>query len=431
MPKAPSGEKARLQAQQSSQPQPPPTTPTSTPASQPQPQPEPQDLPPSYDNINPPIPSLPIPTVTPSIPIPSQNPLDAISRLSAIDLPKYCGVAQAKLSDGHTSLTTTKPELTTTQYALIKFINEQASLPPKPLMVIRGTHLTGDTGSTHVDFELTLNLTSLLAIENTHDTHNTHNTHNNRQPDFDGTRASAQSPRMRVKPVEQSSSSSSSSSSKHSHSHSHSRMTPLEQWVKKFVEEKAENRSFTLHRHIANLPTQLLEGMVRTLLAATKYRGKVSVEFPAQFSSVTVQRQSGNWFTNMLRLYPTKRYEVVDTVWHVAATSPSPVGGRHQQQQHQLGTDTSTEIYTNTETDTNTDTDPSGDLGGVSISSSSSSSRAGLIAQEWWREWQFAIWNAVMQKRQGWVTIEDWIEAKMGVRMPQPTKDWGADCTYY
>ncbi|KAK5280159.1 hypothetical protein LTR40_006765 [Exophiala xenobiotica] len=374
MPKAPSGEKARLQAQQqSAQPQPHPL-PTSTPASQPQP--PPQDLPPSYDNINPPIPNIPVlsaTTAAPTIPIPSQNPLDALSRLSAIDLPKYCGVAQAKLSDdGHTTLTTTKPELTTTTYALVRFINEQASLPPKPLMVIRGTHLTGGTGDTHVDFELTLNLMSLL--------------------DIDGTRASPS--RMRVKPIEQSSSSSSSK---------HSRMTPLEQWAKKFVEEKVENRSFTLHRHIANLPTQLLEGMVRTLLAATKYRGKVVVEFPAQFASVTVQRQSGNWFTNILRLYPTKKYEVVDTVWDVAAAA-----GRGRQQ---IGI----------ETDIDTDTEVSGD---------STNGRAGLIAQEWWREWQFAIWNAVVQKRQGWVTIEDWIEAKMGVRMPAPTKDWGVDYAY-
>jgi len=351
--------------------------------------------------------------VTPVIPIPSQNPLDAISRLSAIDLPKYCGVEQAKLSDGHTSLTTTKPELTTTQYALIKFINEQASLPPKPLMVIRGTHLTGDTCATHVDFELTLNLTSLLDIGNTHNTHNTRPL-----PDFDGTRASA-SPRIRVKPVEQSSSSSasSSSSSKHSHSHSQSRMTPLEQWVKKFVEEKADNRSFTLHRHVANLPAQLLEGMVRTLLAAARYRGKVSVEFPAQFSSVTVQRQSGNWFTNILRLYPTKKYEVVDTVWDVAASASTAAG--------QIETDT------NTDTNTTTNTDLGGSNSNSTAAATERNGRAGLIAQEWWREWQFAIWNAVMQKRQGWATVEDWIEAKMGVRMPQPTKDWGVDYAYY
>lgn len=158
--------------------------------------------------------------------------------------------------------------------------------------------------------------------------------------------------------------------------------------------------SFSLHRQIANFPTTILEGMVRTLLAATKYRGKVTVEFPVQFAEVIVQRQSGNWFTNMLRLYPTKKYEVVQTVWDVASTgessnttaSTSTSTATQQHQQHQMG-------------------------------------RAGLVAQEWWREWQYAIWNAVIKRRVGWVTIEDWIETKMGVKMPQPSREWGVEST--
>jgi hypothetical protein len=50
-----------------------------------------------------------------------------------------------------------------------------------------------------------------------------------------------------------------------------------------------------------------------------------------------------------------------------------------------------------------------------------------LIAQAWWREWQFSIWNSVLAGKKGWVTVEDWIEAKMGLREMERPKEWGVD----
>ncbi|EXJ91203.1 hypothetical protein A1O1_04312 [Capronia coronata CBS 617.96] len=358
----------------------------------------PQDLPPSYENI-----ILPIHTPGPStpslaVPIPSQNALEALSRLTAIDFPKYC-VAESKLSEDLATVTTTKPELALTQYALVKFIHEQAALPPKPLMVIRGTHVSGLAGSAKygeptVDFELKINLTSLLEIDH-----------------GAGLDASRSSNRIRVKPPEHSSSSSSPKPASGSRSGRESTLSPLEQWVKKFCEDKAENRSFTIRRSANNLPTPILEGMVRTLIAATKYRGKVSVEFPVHHADVTVLRQSGNWFTNMLQLYRTKRYDVVESVWDVVGTNGRSAGNGAFAGEGR------------------SDAGATSPLGGGEGSSTSTehNRRVALIAQEWWREWQSAIWNAVLARRQGWVTIEDWFEARMGVREKERTREWGID----
>lgn len=179
--------------------------------------------------------------------------------------------------------------------------------------------------------------------------------------------------------------------------------------------------SFTLHRHPANLPSAILEGMIRTLLAATKYRGKVSVEFPVQYAAVTVLRQSGNWFTNMLRLYPTKRYEVVETVWTVGATA----GGADKGSNGGTGNGSVSIVDVPQTTSVAAETPNGHDREGPSTEEGNG--RAGLVAQEWWREWQFAVWNAVLGGKQGWVTVEDWIEAKMGVRVKERARDWGVD----
>ena len=205
----------------------------------------------------------------PNINIPSQNPLKTLSRLSVLNLSAY-GVRDAKLSDDHTTLTTSKPELTSTQYALTKFIHDQAALPPKPVMIIRGTHSSyGSSGGAAVDFELKLNLMGMLDVDTA--------------PDFDGTGRS----RIRVKAFQPNATSSSSQQTcakrLSEHRTSSDEPNPLDAWIRKFTQDdkaKADNRTFTLSRVTLNLPCAILEGHVRTLIAATKYRGKVTVEFP-------------------------------------------------------------------------------------------------------------------------------------------------------
>ncbi|KAJ9609702.1 hypothetical protein H2200_006030 [Cladophialophora chaetospira] len=410
----------------------------------------PTDSPPSYEHTILPasnpwtdtpttIPTIPQPNTHPQTPssqppisIPSQNPLSSLSRLSKIPFSKY-RVRDSKLSDDQTALTTTSPELTSTgtnsatnaqvQRNVARFITEQATLPPKPIMVVRGTHLSNGVGATVVDFELKFNLTSLLELS------------------FDqegaaaadgGSGLRAANPRSAGKVKIQRYQHGSSNGSPRQLSREERNMSPLELWAKKFCEDKAENRSFTLTR-TTNLPTSLLEGYMRNLLASAKYRGKLSISFPVQNATVTIVRKSSNWFTNMLRLYPTKKYEAVSVEWAVSGTAASSEKGRNG------GNDASRPSLQRGDTNHSIASEVEGEPDAGSSAASTSSQPAGvspesdstglpaLVAQAWWREWHFAIWNSILSGKKGWVTVEDWIEAKMGVREKERGKEWGAD----
>lgn len=44
----------------------------------------------------------------------------------------------------------------------------------------------------------------------------------------------------------------------------------------------------------------------------------------------------------------------------------------------------------------------------------------------WWNEWKDAIRGAVLAKRRGWVTVEDYMEFMMGPRKDlKQIRDWG------
>lgn len=173
---------------------------------------------------------------------------------------------------------------------------------------------------------------------------------------------------------------------------------------------------------------------MRTLLAAAKYRGKVSVEFPLQHAEVVVSRQSGNWFTNMLRLYPTKKYEVVEVVWDVVGASTTSAGeedgGGNGGSSASSSSNAAAAIINDPSTSSSSSSHPETDSAsgsGPNPPSSQAHGRAAQVAQEWWREWQFATWNAVLGGKRGWVTVEDWIEARMGVREKERPREWGVD----
>ncbi|ETI22751.1 hypothetical protein G647_06827 [Cladophialophora carrionii CBS 160.54] len=390
----------------------------------------------------------------PPAPVPSQNPLSALSRLTTVPFSKY-RVRDSKLSDDQTALTTTSPDLTSSssnattaaqvQRNVTKFIAEQASLPPKPIMIIRGTHLGSGTqhGSTIVDFELKFNLTSLLDLGvdvngrvNSNPCSNGIDTgpvdeHANTHTSSTGGRSVVAPWKLKVKRYQPGS----TNGSPKQLSREEKDMAPLELWAKKFCEDKAENRSFTLTRQCPSLPTALLEGHARNLLASTKYRGTLTVTFPTHHSSVTILRKSSNWFTNMLRLYPTKKYEVVSVEWPIIGVTNANAGlpskGKASGARPALHrNDTNVSVISESELH------PEAEPPSSSASSTSSHNQSGsgsttdtaaAVAQAWWREWHVAVRNAVLSGRKGWVTVEDWIEAKTGVREKERLKEWGVD----
>jgi hypothetical protein len=174
--------------------------------------------------------------------------------------------------------------------------------------------------------------------------------------------------------------------------------------------------------------------MPQNLLATTKYRGKLTISFPTHYSAVTIQRKSSNWLTNMLRLYPTKKFEVVGVEWAVGGTSSrtgEDVDGAGEGEAEQARTQSQTAAQqrvscTSTSSSSSFQPSPSPDTVGGAPSSDHAGAMA-LLAQAWWREWHVAAWNGVMSGRKGWVTVDDWIEAKMGVREKDRGRDWGVD----
>ena len=127
-----------------------------------------------------------------------------------------------------------------------------------------------------------------------------------------------------------------------------------------------------------NWNTDYLEGQIRSLIAALKYNGQVTVGFPVARSAVVVAVASSGTFLSMLSLLlEKKKYEVVKSVWPYATTAPSD--DLHVARQFAVQSEV-----------------------------------------QWWSEWKPAITHALLCRRVGWVSVEDRIEAAMGPTKGQP-----------
>ena len=312
---------------------------TETEASRPAPQH--QDTPPSYENAIEP----------PRQPQTRLNPLQDLALLAQIPFTRY-QVPDSTLSDDRSSNTTTHQLFYSRPEALHHLISEQATLPPAPGLHVSGTHQDANM-STKTDFDFTLNLTTLLDLSS-------------------GDSALSAS-RLRIKPPPTDRASTGSRLFKRSSSHQ-TPPTHLQLWTQSFCSDKSENKSFTLTRSLLDFPSVSIEGLVRTLLAKLNYRGKVTIEFPVQNSWLIVHKQPQNWFYNMLRLYPEKKYEAVEVLWDVRAD-----GGGDERR----------------------------------------------VAEEWWKEWEGVVRNAVLSGKKGKCGVEEWMEWKMGVRVKDKGKEWG------
>ena len=151
----------------------------------------------------------------------------------------------------------------------------------------------------------------------------------------------------------------------------------------------SQTYSFSLKRRIVNLDKDTLEGLIRTTIAKTRYRGTITIEFPLTFSEVVVQQ--GEVKTSFKDIFywslqppakkdPTKRYDCVDVIWPFANFPPNEPDRRCAVQSE----------------------------------------------QDWWASWKGAVRNAVLRKRHGHVTSEDCMDVAMGIEAPEPKKDWGA-----
>jgi hypothetical protein len=350
---------------------------------------QPAEEPPSYTNATTSVttPSRPQRPATP--PRQRYNPIEALSLLSSIRFQSY-PIPNSTIDPKRTVTTTTYAPFYSSPSSLTKLLIEQSNLPPRPLIRIRGTHVNSST-QTVVDFDLVLNLTTLLDLQSP------------RQAS-DESSSNTQAPaRIHFKELPIDTQSSSSGGSRlFRREKDRPETSPLTKWATKFTTDKSENKSFYLMRVIPHaIPLQqTLEGSIRTLLHTLQYRGKVEVTFPTQYESIIVQKKPGNWFVSMLNLHPEKKYDVLESHFQFRGhpVAPSSEDGNDALSPQQ---------------------------GKAHMKAAEANARS--LAEEWWNDWREVVRNGVLRGSKGRLGVEEWIEMSMGRRIGDRGREWGVD----
>jgi hypothetical protein len=158
----------------------------------------------------------------------------------------------------------------------------------------------------------------------------------------------------------------------------------LEGWAQRFCASPATNKSFIIERSVANWDTDYIEGQIRSLIASVRYTATLEISFPSTFTRVVVRPaapSSSKWLGWLPKLEAANNFpsKPVQAIWPYANKPPGKTAR----------------------------------------------TCASQTEQEWWQVWKAPIRNAILNKRQGWVAVEDWVESSMGVNASQPWKDWG------
>jgi hypothetical protein len=198
-----------------------------------------------------------------------------------------------ELSADSVTIRSSAPHWSSSTAALVDLIRAQSTVPPKPQIHISGKR------NTRLDFAVKLNLMSLLVPEDPR-----------RRMDYircvaDGELALRGGVKASTEPS--------------------AGEGGLEAWAARFVADGSSVKSFVLERAVANLDTGWLEGQIRSMVAATGYKGNVTVSFPVTHAKVVVQSPDrvNKFFTSMTTLFAGKaRYEVVKAVWPFATARP-------------------------------------------------------------------------------------------------------------
>lgn len=258
-----------------------------------------------------------------------------------------------ELSADSTAITSKATYLSENVKALSSLLRALATVPPKPQIIIQGSR------SRRVDFSLRLNLMSLLVPENPDNRMDYLRCVTRGEMACRGGNEPSLKPEL--EPNEDG----------------------LEAWCARYVKDPSSVKTFTLERVVANFDHSWIEGQIRSLVAATNYKGLVTVQFPVTHAKVTIQNPDkvNKFFTSVAALFTGKaRYEVVKAVWPFATAK-------------------------------------NGDRGRKCIVQSE---------KTWWEEWRDPIRYAISQKRTGWVTNEDkleWIMENKG--KGELLVDWG------
>ncbi|KAK4193902.1 hypothetical protein QBC35DRAFT_9233 [Podospora australis] len=257
------------------------------------------------------------------------------------------------LSSDRTTIRSSAPYLSSNASALISLIRQHATVPPKPQIHITGKRAS--SSSSRPDFAIKLNLMHLLIPSDS-------------RQKLDYLRCVSQEElalRGGSKPTLE------------------PHLINVEEWARRYVDDKASQKSFTLERVVANLDVNWLEGQIRALVAEMKYPGTVTVSFPVTHNKVVVSNpEKSKFLASVAGLFSgKKKYEVVKAVWPFASGRSGEEGRR---------------VVTMSE-------------------------------EDWWREWRDTVRFAISTKRHGWVTNEDKLEVIMEGEGSAVNIDWGPE----
>jgi hypothetical protein len=334
---------------------------------------EPLEQPPQYSDAHQQRTTAFVSNVTSRSPLPSPK----------IPLQHY-RIPESRISADRGVSTTKSISLCNESDSLFTFLKDQIALPPKPVLHIVGNHKTYSSYEAITDFDLKLNLTSLLW-----------------RPDGQQWNY-LKFPPPSQHPVAQSSSTRDAKRKPQIPSRSHEPPQDLPTLSHAFTTDPAPSRSLTVTRTTANLDTSYLHGQVLALLAQAKYAGTVSVTFPNTYASVVVQKgtplgqtwktvlnTAASWVTlGKAPAMPTS-YKV-DVIWPFATSASHSPGQGAEERKCAVQSEV-----------------------------------------EWWATWQAAIRNGVLAGKKGWISSDDWTEATMGWREEEKKEEWGANDAGY
>ncbi|KAL8297003.1 hypothetical protein RB597_006214 [Gaeumannomyces tritici] len=206
--------------------------------------------------------------------------------------------ATFELQPGAAAIKSTATYLSANEQALVSLVRSQATVPPKPVIEIRGSR------GRHVDFHVRCNLMSLLVPE---DPAGRLDYLRCVSPDEPALRGGA---KPKTAP--------------------HPGGGTLEAWARAYVRDQSHSKCFVLERQVVNLDVNFIEGQIRTMVAAMGYRGLLTVSVPLLHSRVVVQSPDrvNRFLTSVTTLFTGRStYEVAKAVWPFA-THPKGEPGR-------------------------------------------------------------------------------------------------------
>jgi hypothetical protein len=316
--------------------------------------------PPSYSSV--------APANNNSTSIATRSPSRLSTALPGIDFSKY-SIPEASLSKDGSTVSTYHPSFTSNPSTLVRFVQEQARLPPLPYIHILGAKRDLQPQR---DFDIKINMLSLFLAQD-----------NNQSNQWNYVKLVGDEE--------------SAYRGKHNPSILPTAKGGLDEWAKRFCKETSTLKSyvspgnifensfliescrFTLTRQLSNWNSTYIEGQIRSLIASTGYDQPVTVTFPVKYAKVVVYppKSSQSFFTTLVSpLLEKRRFEIIRAVWPYASLPPG--------------------------------------------ANAAAAGRLCVAQTEemWWEEWRDVLRWSIVNKRNGWVTIDDIAEYRMAPSPP-------------